>query len=47
MKTFIILSLLVLSCFAKVHDFHAESNFICTLCKESMKLINNNDVLAF
>jgi hypothetical protein len=42
MKNLVIL-LAVLGCVAS-HKFFAETNFICTTCKESMKLIKNGEV---
>jgi len=44
MKAVLILSLLAVAFAGNVHDFHSETNFICNLCKETMKLIKAHDV---
>ena len=41
MKTAIILLAILGTCFS--HSFFAESNFICRLCEESIKLIKNKE----
>jgi hypothetical protein len=40
---FFVLALLVALCAARVHEFHAENNYICTLCETTVDILKSKN----